>query len=137
MILKAHKYSGSLLFTVGDFKDLSGFVAKLRTLQDPISAYLWNQFSVSTQGLLTAVTSTPEQQKALIQAMDNILKGVLIFETVRFAGVILSPETVALQLQNPQGTDLIRLNRLLLEDAYPLEIAKHISVNCSLIPFRG
>ena len=116
---------GSSLFTVGDFKDLCGFVAKLRTLQDPLSAYLWNQFSASTQGLLTSVTSTPEQQKvALVQALDNILKGVLIFETVRFAGVTLSPETVALKLQNPQGTDLIRLNRLLLEDAYPLEIAK-------------
>src|SRR4029453_19087372 len=72
-----------------------------------------------------SATSTPKKQKlALVQALDNILKGVLIYETVRFAGVALSPETLALRSQNPKGTDLIRLNRLLLEDAYPLEIAK-------------
>ena len=122
-----HRYieqyeSGSSL---GDFIDLSGFVAKLRTLQDPISGYLWNQFSASTQKVLRSVTSTPEQQKlALVQALNNILKGVLIYETARFARVTLSPETQALKSQNPHGTDLIRLNRLLLEDAYPLEIAK-------------
>src|SRR4029453_19256334 len=72
-----------------------------------------------------SATSTPKKQKlALVQALDNILKGVLIYETVRFAGVALSPETLALRSQNPKGKDLIRLNRLLLEDAYPLEIAK-------------
>jgi hypothetical protein len=60
----------------------------------------------------------------LVQALDNILKRVLIYETVRFDGVALSPETLALKSQDPKGTDLIRLNRLLLEDAYPREIAK-------------
>ena len=112
------------LFSVDHFVDLSGFVAKLRTLQDPISGYLWNQFSASTQQVLTSVTSTPEQQKsALVQALNDILsKGVSIWENERFARVTLSPETLALKSQNPR--DLIRLNRLLLEDAYPLEIAK-------------
>ena len=115
---------GWSLFSEGDFIDLFGFVAKLRTLRDPISGYLWNQFSASTQEVLTSVTSTPEQQKsALVEALNNILKGVL-YETARFASVTLSPETQALKSQDPHGTDLIRLNRLLLEDAYPLEIAK-------------
>ena len=119
---KKENLNGSSLFSVGDVIDLSGFVAKLRTPQDPISSYLWNQFSASTQEVLTSV---PEQQKsALVQALNNILKGVSIYETVRFAGVALSPQTLALKSQNPEGTDLIRLNRLLLEDAYPLEIAK-------------
>jgi hypothetical protein len=118
------KLKGFSLFSVGDFIDLPAFVAKLCT-QDPISKYLWNQFSASTQGVLTSATSTPEEQKlALVQALDKILKGVLIYETVRFAGVALSPETLELRSQNPKGKDLIRLNRLLLEDAYPLEIAK-------------
>ena len=123
-LTRGFQQRGSSLFSVGDFIDLPAFVAKLRT-QDPISKCLWNQFSASTQGVLTSATSTPEEQKlALVQALDNILKGVLIYETVRFAGVALSPETLALRSQNPRGKDLIRLNRLLLEDAYPLEIAK-------------
>ena len=126
---------GSSLFSLGDFIDLSAFVAKLRTHQDPISGYLWNQFSASTREVLTSGTSTPEQQKsALVQALNNILKGVLIYETARFDGVTLSPETQALKSQDPHGTDLIRLNRLLLEDAYPLEIAK--SPNLHVDPFQ-
>ena len=113
------------LFLVDDFIDLSSFVEKLRTLRAPISKCLWEQFSVSTQDVLTSTTSTPKEQKlALVEALNNILKGVLIYETARFAGVELSPETLALKSQNPRGIDLIRLNRLLLEDAYPREIAK-------------
>ena len=116
---------GSSLFSVGDFIDLPAFVAKLRTQQDPISKFLWNQFSGPTQEVLKSATSTPAEQKlALVQALDNILKGVLIYEPVRFAGVALSQETNELKSQNPIGKDLIRLNRLLLEDAYPLQIAK-------------
>ena len=65
----------------------------------------------------------------MVQALNNILKGVLIYEAVRFAKVALSPETLALKSQNPHGTDLIRLNRLLLEDAYPLEIAKSLAAS--------
>ena len=123
-VIPLNKVEVSSLFSVGDFIDLPAFVAKLRT-QNPISKYLWNQFSATTQEVLTSATSTPEKQKlALVQALDNILKGVLIYETVRFAGVALSPETLALRSQDPKGKDLIRLNRLLLEDAYPLEIAK-------------
>ena len=49
----------SWLFSEGDFMNLSGFVAKLRTLQDPISGYLWNQFSASTQEVLTSVDVHP------------------------------------------------------------------------------
>ena len=78
-----------------------------------------------TQEILKSATSTPEEQKlALVEALDNILKGESIFERERFDGVTLSQETEELKLQNPIGKDLIRLNRLLLEDAYPLEIAK-------------
>ena len=123
---KAGLIPGSSLFSVGDFIDLPAFVAKLRT-EDPVSKFLWNQFSPQTQEVLKSATSTPEEQKlALVQALDNILKGVLIFEPVRFAGVALSQKTKDLKLQNPIGKDLIRLNRLLLEDAYPLQIAKSL-----------
>src|SRR5207248_6083242 len=41
-----------------------------------------------------------------------------------FEGVALSPETLALAASPPPpGSGLVRLNRLLLEDAYPIELA--------------
>src|SRR5262249_18873094 len=41
-----------------------------------------------------------------------------------FEDVTFWPETKKLQQQNLQGDDLVRLNRLVLEDSYPLEIAE-------------
>lgn len=45
----------------------------------------------------------------------------------------MSEETLKLKEQSPTGADLIRLNRLLLEDAYPLEIVKHQLLDMSFI----
>jgi hypothetical protein len=120
---------GSSLFSVDDFIDLSSFVDKLRTHQDPISNYLWQQFSPETQAVLASTTATPKEQTlALVKALNKILKGHLIYDSQRFAGVALSPETLALISQSPIGADRIRLNRLLLDAAYPLEIAKSAPV---------
>ena len=119
----------SSLFSMGDFIDLPAFVTKLSTQQDPISKFLWDQFPDPTREVLKNAKSTPEEKKKeLIKALDNILKGgASIYEEMRFHGVALSPKTIGLKSQNPIGKELIRLNRLLLEDAYPLEIAKSLS----------
>lgn len=57
-------------------------------------------------------------------APDNILQGSLIYDEQRFVGVDLREETADLLWMNPQAQDLARLNRLLLEDAYPLEVVR-------------
>ncbi len=113
------------LFSAGDFKDLSGFVTKLRVHRDPVSDHLWNQFPEPTRQALADLHSPPEQQQSgLVAALNNLLKGNLIYETGRFAQVTISSTARALISQDPQGEDLIRLNRLLIQDAYPKEIAK-------------
>ena len=56
--------------------------------------------------------------------MNRAIRGSSIFDEQRFKGVKLSYETLELKAQNPQGAALPRLNRLLLQDAYPHEI-KH------------
>jgi len=118
---------GFSIFSPGDFLDLSGLVNKLRTHADALSQFLWNRFSAQAQQVLANPNSTAEQQEpALTQQLNLILEGGSIFEDQRFAGVQLSPETVALKARNPQGADLVRLNRLLLEDGYPLELARNV-----------
>src|SRR6516225_2672470 len=55
------------LFSEGDFIHLDAFVAKLRTqdpTQDPVSKFLWSEFSALTKEVLKSATSTPEQQKS-------------------------------------------------------------------------
>ena len=51
-------------------------------------------------------------------ALNNAVIGPSIYIEQRFADVKLRPETQELLQQNPQGNDLTRLNRLLLDDTY-------------------
>ena len=69
------------------------------------------------------------QRDALVDYLNTLLKGSSLYQAERFKGVQLSEETKKLIEREPQGEDLIRLNRMLLEDAYPHEIAKrYISI---------
>ena len=115
----------SPMFSADVLIGLSGVVAKLTIHSDPVSQHLWNQFSLPEQQVLTDLNSTPQQQRStLIAALNRILRGNSIYDAARFAGVTLSAEALLLLSQNPTGGFLARLNRLLIEQAYPLEIAK-------------
>src|SRR5204862_55477 len=50
-----------------------------------------------------------------------------LYTAPRFAAVILSAPTLALLAQSPTGEARTLLNRLLLQDAYPLDLAKTIA----------
>ena len=99
-------------------------VARLNSHSDPVSQYLWSQFSSEVQQLLGDTNSTPQQQgAALEEALNGILaSGTSIHDRERFAGVKLSEETEALLAQDPTAEGLVRLNRLLIGHAYPQEI---------------
>jgi hypothetical protein len=126
------------LSPLGDFIDVASLIRKLSTHTDPasISAYLWSQFSPADQLLLNNPASTAlQQQTILVPVLNRVLQGASIYDPARFIGVTLSAETNALNSVIPAatGADLIRLNRLLLEDAYALEIAQRRSADMLFI----
>ena len=61
---------------------------------------------------------------ALLTRLNTILRSGSIYTPQCFDKVEISPEALALLTLNPQGDELIHLNRLLLEDACPQEIKK-------------
>jgi hypothetical protein len=63
--------------------------------------------------------SDPAWQTNLLQDLNTILAGCSIYDTQRFAGVILRSEIQQRLSQPDHGGELLRLNWLLLEDAYP------------------
>ena len=117
----------SELFSDSSFTDLAGLVTALlpHTGQDPVSAYLWSKFSSATQATLINSTGAA-QESALEQGLNLVLEqGSSVYDATRFGSIALSALTSALleQTSPPSGPLLVQFNRLLLEDAYPSEIA--------------
>ena len=61
-------------------------------------------------------------ESLLVTNLNHIITGPSLYDSNRFQGIRLRLETEELRRQNPRGQDLIRLNRRLLEDAYPAEL---------------
>lgn len=113
----------SPLFCIGDIRDVPSLIRKQKSdstpSTKPVSQFVWGKFSATTTQLLVDPDSTlPQQEFALIQELNNILRGNSMYEPTRFAEVNLRPGTMSLVAQKPMGDLLIYLNRRLLEDTY-------------------
>ncbi len=98
----------------GGITDPAAFAGKLASGPDAVSVYL--------RGRLQDLTLP-----ALVKDLNQVIAGPSIYDKARFSKVTLRPETAKLLRQNPSGQQLARLNKLLLEDAYPGELAKSAS----------
>ncbi|MGA1863905.1 MAG: hypothetical protein ACMUHX_02460 [bacterium] len=115
--------------SVYDLKNPTGFMVKLRHASDPISLFLRYQFYLTNPQLLISAYDEsgppPESlQIALINELNELIRGPSIYDKERFANVTLSQDAQRLIAKNPEGEELKCLNRLLLDEAYPKEIAK-------------
>jgi hypothetical protein len=122
----AHGGGGSA-FSVADLSDLSQFSYNLIKASNPVYAFLKATLSETTlQAMSNYLVSGRDPMKlesALVKDLGEIIAGKLIYEPKRFCGVNLRPETKQLLAQGPDGEALLRLNRMLLEDAC-IEIAQ-------------
>jgi hypothetical protein len=113
-------------FRVQDLVGAAFLVERLRSGKDPLSQYLRNQFGPSTLHLLEQgkplAQAEPVLVEGLVDELNDILMQTSLYQNARFRDVRLSEETKTLIKQNPRGENLIRLNRLLLEDAYPSDL---------------
>src|SRR5690242_13105441 len=100
-------------FSSGGIADAAALFSKLAGSADAVSAFLRAQLPADA-------TTVPN----LVKALNQIVNGPSIYDSARFAGIVLRPETAQLARQNPAGYQLARLNKLLLEDAYPVELAR-------------
>lgn len=118
----------SLLHGVGDLKDPFSLANRLRSAQDPLSQFLREQLSARTRELLEEyqVSGCPCESllEALVHDINGVLLGCCIFSEECFKNVSLEEATQRLIAENPQYTDLVRLNRLLLQAALSDEVAK-------------
>jgi hypothetical protein len=115
----------------GGITDAAAFAAKLANGSDTLSVYLRSRMQDSVRADLATYSQSNENAKAVIAALvkdlNQIISGPAIYEKGRFANVVLRAETTELLGRNSRGQQLARLNKLLLEDAYPSELAKSVS----------
>src|SRR5439155_5429152 len=125
-----------LKFSASDTAALPALARRLKqpVEEDKVTHYLNHRLSSKTSALLSQYQGGPDQQlqETLAEDLDRVMgqQDVGIYDPQRFdpVSVYLWPETRKLLLKHPKDQDLIRLNRLLLEDAYPLEIAERHKV---------
>ncbi len=115
---------GAASFSAGEIKDLCSFSLKLLGQNDPVSKFLWDQLSETARRELLSHPNSKALETVLLNELNRIIRLQPIYDPARFAGVALSHQATALLGSKLQGLQLARLNRLLIEEAYPQEIAK-------------
>ncbi len=114
-------------FTSSDFKDIPSLAAKLDAKADPLSAFLAAGLSPSTlQQLAELKAGTASETTARVAIMldfNSLILKTNIYSPDRFQGIALSEPAKQLLAKDAKTRNEPRLNRLLLADAYPKELA--------------
>ena len=121
--------TSQLVLSEDDLKDPGSLAVKLQDTRAVISQHIASQLSAGTQQLLGEYDgiSSPsaELQKALLDDLNRLLQVGPLYDAESFADIELSEQSQEFLAQNPKsGETLIRLNRLLLADAYPYELTE-------------
>lgn len=106
-------------FDTRDVKDSRALAATLREDGRPVSLFLRAGLADKTRADLAALPAGAEPSPALQNAMLGDLNRIIRTNTQWFAEVTARPETTALRDTQPQAENLVRLNRMLVEDALP------------------
>jgi len=115
--------AGVAVFSKDDLPDLPGLAAKLRGA-DRVAEYLRTRFCEETRSLLAKYGGGRdlELRDALVRDLNEVVLGPSLYDEKRFSEVNLRPQTRELALARPEGEELARLNRLLLEDVFSREL---------------
>ncbi len=118
-------------FEIDDIGDLAQIAYKLDITPDPLSAFIKTRLSGATLAALPRYRESGsragELEKTLVGDFRKIVAGPSIYQEQLFVSTRLRPETRRLLAQVTDREGLPKLNRLLLEDAFPLEIARRDS----------
>jgi predicted RND superfamily exporter protein len=116
-------------FAADDITNLPVLVGKLTAKQDPVSTFVGDHLDLAARSQMASYQcgkqNEDELQAALAKDFNRIIAGPLIFSPDRFRAVSLKPATAQLLRSRPQGEDLMRLNKMLLQDAFPGEVLEH------------
>lgn len=125
-------------FTQYDFSNMARLCKKLKEPadSDEVSKYIRTKLIAEKKALLDAYIypdePTKELRDAIVQYLNTLFKDATLYNANRFSDRAISETAEELIKRNPadklSGEELALLNRILLEDAYPNEIASEFSI---------
>ncbi len=119
---------GAPTFSTKDIANLEWFARKLKqpASEDGVSKYLAAQLAPATVNLLSNYTGNVDTnlQQALAVDLNRVIRSGTLYEAQRFTNATLTVRTRRLLESKPQGLNLVRLNRKLLLEVYPLEMSR-------------
>jgi len=133
-IIQGIRTAGWGPFEIGDIKDAAGLQQALYAAEDPVSNYLgtlpplhqWLQSIPHSSPAVSQPSWTQATLQGLLNALNQLLSGPSLYHDNpgAFSQVPLSATTTQLMGEaSPPSFASAALNRSLLEDAYPLELA--------------
>ncbi len=127
--IEFRRRTGTSWFKPDSFTDVKDLAAKLRAgnAQDPLSKFLHDKLTPETRSLVDGGAGDEEAlRRALAKNFNTILEGGSIYTPERFARVQLPPLIVEAMSEDNIPATIIRLNRRMLEEAYPGDIARSL-----------
>ncbi|MFH1475947.1 MAG: LptF/LptG family permease [Verrucomicrobiota bacterium] len=120
---------GSMLFMADDFTDLDGLAQVLADPPNRLTDFIQTHLSDNTLARLDQYDGAPAKRAglaaALLTDLNALMTGPCLWTARRFQGINLNDNTRVLLDHQPTGDALLRLNRMLLEDAYPAFLARN------------
>ncbi|HEV2324302.1 MAG TPA: DUF1080 domain-containing protein [Terracidiphilus sp.] len=112
----------------GDIADLAAMVKAIETKSSGVAAFVYQVLDEAAKANLATFNTSDAgtgkaARSALARSLSALVEGPSIYHKARFARVNLRPETEKLVRSNPQGLRLAEMNRALLVDAFPGDIA--------------
>ncbi len=115
-------FDGSARFDGKDIHNAARLVEKLNDSEDALSRYLVSNFTDTTRGMLDEYDSaegvSDRLNSALVDELDKVVTGQVIYDAERFRDVELSGYALRLIEQSDEDRDNLRFNRRLLDEAY-------------------
>lgn len=110
-----------------DLRDPHRLARILRDGSDPLASFLRGSFSAGVQAALAAYDPNDPLPNALrdqiLAELNTLLAGASIYDAQRFAAVPLPPALATEAAAGPPPAERARVTRMLLEAAYPAELA--------------
>jgi tetratricopeptide (TPR) repeat protein len=121
--------TGTSLFKPDQFLNARSLAAKLRQggHEDPLAKYLYGKLSQETQHVVDSNADEAALRRALSKDLNVMLAAENIYAPERFKDIKLPPLIQeAAAAGNLTSNNIIRLNRRMLEEAYPDAIVKSL-----------